>query len=301
MADSRRPEVRQASFVEGEQPLISAVIKAKDEARHIADCINSLRGFAQEIIVVDDESEDGTAEIARRLGARVIAASSAGESVNILDKIGFRAARGRWILRIDADERMSPALAERLAAVAREGRYAGVRFARKNIIFGGWVRHAGLFRSNQLRFFRADAWDPSWAGETHGHPPISGEVLTLPCREELATLHLNHDTVAEFIERYMVKYSAGEARVLRGKGKRFSLLRFIFRPLRRFLSHFVLRCGFRDGARGLVLAGLMAAADLCTEAQLWDMERREGPPPCPQGKARAPAESARHGDTGFGE
>lgn len=91
---------------------ITAVIKAKNEAHQIADCIRSLESFATEIIVVDDHSTDNTKEIAEKLGARFILAKSKGRLINELDKIGFLAAASDWILRLDADERMTPGLSE---------------------------------------------------------------------------------------------------------------------------------------------------------------------------------------------
>lgn len=255
---------------------ITAVAKAKNEARQIADCIESVKNLATEVIVVNDMSEDDTAGIARRLGARVVDAESKDGMINELDKIGFEAASGDWILRIDADERMTPTLARRLREVAESGRYAGVRFARKNIMFGGWVKHGGWFRSDQLRFFRADAWDRGWQFEDiHSQVPVRGDILTLPAKPALATIHLDYDSVCQFVKRTLFGYARTEAEVMICSGVRFSPFRLVFKPLKRFIGRYLVRQGFRDGWRGLILAALLAAYDVCIEANLWDLERRD--------------------------
>ena len=116
---------------------ISVVIKAKNEAANIKSCLNSLENFADEIIVVDDNSADDTAAIAVACGARVVEGHRSPEQyVDALDITGFLAVQGEWILRIDADERMVPALAARLKQIVSEDRIDGVSFARRNMMFG---------------------------------------------------------------------------------------------------------------------------------------------------------------------
>lgn len=253
---------------------LSAVIKARNEERHIAGCLESLRGLASEIIVVNDRSEDATAQIAGSLGARVVDAESQDGMINVLDKIGFEAATGEWILRIDADERMAPTLAQKLREAAESGRWAGVRYARKQIMFGAWVRHGGWFRNDQLRFFRADAWDRQWNwADLHSQVPVKGTILTLPSKEKLATVHLNYDTIQQAFGRVLVDYARTEAIAASRDGRTASLWRLLAKPVRRFLGLYLVRQGFRDGWRGAMLAGMLAAYDFCIEANLWDFAR----------------------------
>lgn len=258
------------------KPCVSAIIAARNEARQIADCIGSVRDVADEIIVVNDRSEDDTAVIAARLGARIIDADSRDSSIEALNKIGFEAATGEWLLRMDADERMAPTLAQKLLEVAETGTYSAVCFARKNFLFGGWARYGGWFKSHHRHFLRADSWDRSWWCIPHSSPAVKGSILTLPAREDLATIHYDYDSVAQFVRRTLLGYAETEARYLFGAGVRFSPLRLVFKPAKRFLGRYFIRQGWRDGWRGLVLAGLLAAYDFCIEANLWDLERRQG-------------------------
>ena len=118
-----------------EMCVITAVIKARNETRQLAECFSSLKNFADEIILVDDNSSDHTAELARSLGATVITITDRGERpLEWLDTHGFKAAKNSWVLQMDADERMTPQLGEQLKSIAAEGKYNGVRYARKNII-----------------------------------------------------------------------------------------------------------------------------------------------------------------------
>jgi len=253
---------------------VSAVIKARNEERNLPDCIASLKGLADEVIIVDDGSTDRTAEIAAAAGARVIrGARSPGEAVEVLDRQGFAAAAGQWIVYIDADERMEPALARELLDIARSGRFNGARFARKNIMFGDWPRYGGWFKPEQLRFLRADAWDRSWTCRIHQQVPVAPPIATIPATPELSTLHLDYDDVATFVRRTLLNYASTDAAERIAAGARPSALRLILKPIKKFVGRFVIRGGFRDGYRGLVLAGLLAAYDFLIEAHIWDASR----------------------------
>lgn len=263
---------------------VTAVIKARNEESQIGECIASARLLADEVIVVDDRSGDDTRRLAKAAGARVVAAASRDGFINELDRIGFEAATGDWLLRLDADERMTGSLADVLKTVVDETAYVGVRFARRNIMFGGWARHGGWFKADQLRFFRRDAWcrdDRRWERDLHGHPSLEGPVLTLPEEPEYATVHLDYDEVSEFAERSLHRYARTEALDRYERGQRFSVVALFVRPARRFFGRYVVRQGFKDGTRGLILAVLLAMYDVMIELNLWDLGRvsNSGPGP----------------------
>lgn len=258
---------------------VSAVIKARNEGHQIADCIASIADLADEIIIVDDASDDDTADAARAAGAVVVPARSEQGYINVLDRIGFEVATGDWLVRLDADERMTPSLAAELRALATRGDVDGVRFARRNMMFGDWPRHGGWFVADQLRFFRAASWQrdaDDWERDLHAHPTVVGNIIDLPADPSLATVHLDYDDVPQFVRRSLDRYARTEAQLRFSRGARFSLLRAICAPVRRFVGRFVLRQGFRDGARGFALAALLAAYDLMIELNLWDLGRDDG-------------------------
>lgn len=258
----------------GRPVFITAVIKAKNEEDNIADCIHSLRGFADEILVIDDASIDRTANIAEAEGARVVPGIEHGGLIDLLDKQGFELAHGRWIIRLDADERMRNTLAEALRREVERDEVAGVRFARENFLFGSSVLHGGWFKADQLRFFKRDSWDRDWSAVPHSQPTLTGAIRTLPTKREFTTLHFDYDTVQEFIERTLLRYASTEAVVRFKAGYRFSIFRLIVRPLTVFFGRFLLRRGFLDGSRGVILAGLLACYWFLIEAMIWDIQRK---------------------------
>lgn len=271
-------------------PSITAVIPTRNESERIGACIASLKGFVSEIIVVDDGSTDGTAEVARQHGARVILADRGERAIEYLFKTGFLSATGSWLLMMDADEHMTPVLAERLAAVASESRYAAVRFARKNMLFGGWVRHGGWFRAEHQRFVRADAWDRAWTCGIHEPAPITGEVLDLPAEERYATIHYDYDNIPQFIDRTLFGYAQTEAFQRLNRGENFSLFKMLLSPFKRSLGRYIIRRGYRDGVRGLIVAVLLGINDICIQMCVWDLQRRRTVVPAvPPGRGAAPS------------
>ena len=256
---------------------VSVVIKAKNEAHQIRQCIESVGGFASEIVLVDDNSDDDTVAIATACGARIIHAESKDGFIDQLDFIGFQAARGDWILRLDADERMVVTLADELKRLAESGLYEGVCHARKNIMFGAWARYGGWFRNYRLGFFRKEAWDGNPFPGLHEQVKVNGRVMTLPAREELATVHYDYDFTRTFIKRTLWKYAATDALARYAAGQRYSPVLLFYLPARRFLIAYFWHQGFRDGNRGLILASLLAAYEFCIQTNLWDLSRLEDP------------------------
>ncbi|MEJ2578684.1 MAG: glycosyltransferase family 2 protein [Kineosporiaceae bacterium] len=254
---------------------MTAVIKAKNEETNIVEAIRSARLLADEVIVVDDNSEDRTGALARAEGARVIAATSVDGRIDELDKIGFAAASGHWILRLDADERLTEDLGSALRRAAEEGSCDAVAFPRRNMMFGDWPRHGGWFASDQVRFFRRSAYDPSWSAEVHSQVPVNGITLRLPTDPRYASIHLDYDSVTQFSERTLWRYAAVEAADRYRKGIRFSAHNAVLRPLRMFFGRFVVRRGVLDGRRGLVLALLLGSYEAVIQCQLWDLERQD--------------------------
>ena len=255
---------------------VTAVIKARNETRQLKDCLDSLKNFATEIIIVDDNSDDGTADLARSLGAKVITIANRGDRpLEWLDTHGFKAAEGDWIVQMDADERMTPLLAAKLSGIAVTGAYSGVRFARRNIIWGAWIRYGGWFVADQLRFFKRSAFDESWDCGIHTQPLIKGEIRTLPAHENFATIHLDYDNVEQFVRRTLLNYAKTEALMQYRGGKRFSMVRLVVKPWVKLVGRYIVRQGFRDGVRGLALAVFLALYAFIIEMHLWDFARKD--------------------------
>jgi glycosyltransferase involved in cell wall biosynthesis len=133
-------------------PGLSVVVVTRDEEERIRTCLESV-AWADELIVIDAESQDKTAAIARELTDHVVVRPWPGYAAQ--KNYGLEMARGAWILSLDADETVSPALREEIQAIVeRDGPRDGYEVPRRNIFWGRWVRHGGLYPDWQLRLFR---------------------------------------------------------------------------------------------------------------------------------------------------
>jgi glycosyltransferase involved in cell wall biosynthesis len=204
--------------------------------------------------VFDDFSRDGTVELARARGARVI--SHAFANFCAQRNAALQAVEATWILFVDADERVTPALAEEVRqAIGRTGEQAraGWWIPRHNYMIGHRMRGGGWYPDCQLRLLRRGQarYDP--AHPVHEIVILNGEAGTL----ENVLIHYNYDTVAQFQQK-MGRYTAFEAEILFGQGVRARPWTYVTMPLREFWRRFVKLQGYRDHVYGLLFCGLMS-------------------------------------------
>ena len=242
---------------------VSAIILAKDEEATIPDCVASLKGL-DEIIVIDTGSGDGTIAIATRCGARVL--SERWQGFGVQRQQALRHARNDWVLFLDADERLSPAL---LAAVrSLEPEADGYDLRRKNYFLGKPMRNGRWANDWQLRLFdkRKAAVAPV---AVHESVTITGRT------ERLDGGFIEHHTDPT-IEKYLNKlnrYTALEADQKIADGRCYSTVKMLFDPFAEFWKLYLVLGGWRDGLRGLALAGLSALYKLSVQGKLLERSR----------------------------
>jgi glycosyltransferase involved in cell wall biosynthesis len=244
---------------------ISAVVITWNEEARLRDCLLSM-AWADETVVVDAESTDKTASIAREFSDHVFVRPWPGFSAQ--KNFGIAQATGEWILSVDADEEVSPALKEEiLAAVASAEAADGYRIPRENILWGRVIRHGRLYPDWQLRLFRRGR-GRFVATRVHESVDVEGRVARLSS----PLVHRSYLDVADFLERAN-RYSslAAEEWVAQGRGVRARDL--VLGPLGRFTSMYVLSAGFLDGWRGFLLAGLYAYYVFVRWAKIWEKTR----------------------------
>ena len=221
-------------------PLTVAII-ALNAAGQIGPCLASA-GFADELLVVDSGSTDGTPEVARSHGARVESREWLGFGRQKQHAVSI--ARHDWVLCLDADERVTPRLERSIREALASQRYRAWRVARRNRFLGRWLAHGEGYPDWTVRLFhRAHA---SWSNDD-----VHEAVLTTA---ELGALDgdLLHDS-AEDLATYMAKqnrYSTLHAKALYDQGVRAGYWRLAASPLARFFKFYVLRLGFLDGGPG---------------------------------------------------
>ena len=222
---------------------ISSVVISLNAATQLEQCLRSLQ-FCADIVVVDSGSTDGTQEIARRHGARVIDCPWRGFGPQ--KQFAVEQAAHDWVLCIDADERVSPPLQASIAAAMSAPQFGAYRFPRCNKFMGRYLRHGEGYPDLSLRLF--DRRQARWSDDL-----VHEKVMTTT---PVGTLHgdLMHDS-AESIENYMDKqnrYTTLAAEAAYAEGKRASGAQIVLSPLFRFFKFYVLRRGFLDGVPGLV-------------------------------------------------
>ena len=241
--------LRRGAFPVAAGPRLSALVVARNEEERLADCLSRL-GFADEIVVVLDRCEDGSRDIARRFTDRIV--EGAWEREGLRRNAGIAACRGEWVLEIDADERVGPALAAEILAVVQRSpadwhlipvdNYVGDRLVRR-----GWgasfgrSAHAGLFRRG------AKSWG---AGRVHPAVALSGRqgpALATPLAH-----HVDRD-ISDMLRR-LDRYTSARAQDLRDSGDIGSFAHNLRRMLSRFWKCYVARCGYREGHWGFLIA-----------------------------------------------
>lgn len=245
---------------------LSAVLIAKDAAAQLPACLASV-DFCDEVLVVDSGSTDGTPELARRLGARVIETHWRGFGPQ--KQFAVEQAAHDWVLCVDADELVSPELAASILAVLREPTFAAYRCARCNRFMGRYLRHGEGYPDWVLRLF--DRRRAHWSEDT-----VHEKVVTDAAVGTLAG-DLLHDS-AESLERYLEKqnrYSSLAAQAALAAGKRGSLARLLLSPLVRFIKFYLLRAGFLDGVPGLVHILIGCWASFAKQAKLLAAEQQD--------------------------
>lgn len=252
---------------------VTAVIKAKDEQDKIHDCVKAAFLLAAEVIVVvDPGTTDNTSTVAAAAGATVVLGRPHGGRIDLLDKQGFESVDGGWIVRLDADEFMSASLAATLRLIAARDEAEGVRFARRNYFFGDWLRHGGWYTHDQLRFFKADAWDRSWSADLHTQVPVAGRIITLAGTSD-STEHYDYSRVEQFVTRSLLHYASREARDRDEAGRPFRNHHLLTMPARKLLGRLIVRKAYKDGSRGMLVALLLATYEFYVNAYRWQTKR----------------------------
>lgn len=248
-------------------PKLSVTIITKDEAANIAGALESV-DWADERLVVDSGSTDETTSIARRYTDRVSTRDWEGYGAQKNHAAGL--ARHDWILSLDADERVSPELAEEIRALLSRGPAAhGYRLPRVTHHLGRWIRSTDWYPDYQLRLY--DRRVARWSTQlVHESVAVDGAVGTL--RHELqhyAYRNLSHHLAT--IDRYTTL----AAQQMHARGRRAGLLDLTVHPPLAFLRNYALRTGLRDGIPGLIVSLMNAYYVFLKFAKLWELQRRE--------------------------
>lgn len=246
---------------------ITAVVLAKNEEKNLSLCLKKLV-WVDEIIVVDDYSEDKTVEIARKFGARIFQRKL--DDFAAQRNFALKRVETEWVLLVDPDERVTPTLASEIQGAIKKNNYAGFYFPRKNIIFGRWVKHSGWYPDWQLHLFKTRKG--KYFEKVHEQVEIEGKVGYL--KNNL--IHYNFTDIGHFLsKRKFELYASLEAEHLLDRGYKFTWIDLVSKPTEEFLRRFFAEKGYLDGILGLILAGLQAAKEFVIYAMIWEKQGKK--------------------------
>jgi len=260
---------------------LSAIVTTFNEEGNIAGCLAAL-SFADEILVVDSFSKDRTVEIAATVPkTRVLQREYAGNGPQC--NWAMDQAAHPWVLIVDADERVTPALAREIAELLEKGPSADhYRLRRDNVFLDRVIRHSGWGQDRLVRLLRrGSARYPEQLVHADMHPDGPTPTLVAPL------LHYTLRSLPQYVEK-LHRYAEWGARDLARQGRGAGMAEVALRPAWRFFRMFVLEAGFLDGLHGFVVCALQSYGVFLKWARVWELRRLEkmGPSPSPPARER---------------
>ena len=249
-------------------PPISVCIVCRNEADKLAACLDSVTGWADEVIVLDLASSDGSAKLARSKGARVVEHEPA-PIVELVRNEVAATATGEWILALDPDERVAEGLPTELRRLAARDDVDAVAIPVMNHDFG-FPASSPIHRFDpKIRFYRRSR--VQWPTVPNKLPRIDPERLHhLPQHDDLVLVHDRNRSIPEALER-AIRYAPAEAQALLDAGEVFTARKMLLRVLRKARKQYVEARAFDDGVPGIVRATVLVTFHFYVWAAFWQL------------------------------
>ena len=245
---------------------LSVVIIARNEEKKIKECLESVK-WADEIILVDNGSSDKTKDIAESFNAEIIDYKNG--SYSDLRNEGLRKSRGKWILYVDADERVDESLRKEIITEIRKSKnkYNSFAIPRRNTVLGRVMKHGGWWPDYVKRLFRKDKLK-KWKGDLHEEPQFEGEMGHL----KNPLIHIKEDNLTEMMDKTN-KWSEIEAELMYKAGHpKMNVLRFASAIFREFWLRMIRNLGFLDGPEGIIFSLYQVWSKFISYAKLWELQ-----------------------------
>lgn len=241
---------------------IAAIVIAKNEEKMIKECLASL-SFCNEIVVIDNGSQDQTLEISKKMGAKVFDFRT--DDFSKLRNFGLEKANYDWILYVDADERVTNDLKKEIKEkIEHAGKFAAYKIKRKNFYFGNyeWPYVEKIERLFKKEFIKG------WRGKLHENSVVDGKVSEL----EGLLLHYTHRDLASMVDKTLV-WSKTEAKLrFDSNHPKIAWWRFPRVMIPAFINSYIIQGGWKVGAVGLVESIYQAFSIFITYAKLWELQ-----------------------------
>ena len=243
---------------------VSVVVITRNEKHNIDECMTSVMNWADEIIVVDDESTDGTAELARKYTGRVFQRRMDNEGRH--RNWAYAQAKNEWVLSLDADERATPELRQAAdQALAALGGETGFTFPRRNYIGNHWLRHGGQYPAAQLRLFKKSKFRYEEVG-VHPRAFLDGKAGHL----QGDIIHYSYRDFAHFVAKLNTQTTL-EAEKWAQTGRKMTLGVALWRTIDRFFRSYVGKKGYKDGFIGFMMAYFASLYQIISYAKYYEI------------------------------
>lgn len=244
--------------------MISAITLTKNSEKTIKNTLTSL-SFCEEVIVIDDDSKDGTKKIAQSLKATIYEKklnNDFSESRNF----GLSKAKYDWVLFIDSDETVSPQLQEEIKKAITAQEYDGYKIPRVDIFDSKILQHG---ETGNMKFLRLGKKSKGkWKRTVHETWDIEGKIGEL----SKPILHSPHPTVKEFLSEINT-YSTLHAEELKKEGKKANVFTIVAYPTGKFIQNYIFKLGFLDGTAGFIVATMMSFHSFLSQGKLWQLNQ----------------------------
>lgn len=244
---------------------ITAVVLTKNEEANIKRCVSALR-WCDELIVIDDYSDDRTVDIAKKLGAKIYRRELK-DDFSLQRNFGLEKAHSKWVLFVDADEVVTKELTDEIKQAIEAPGMKGYSVRRRNLWLGKRINHGEMATVRLVRLGMRGSG--SWKRRVHEYWDINGRVGNLSNSIE----HYPHPTVTDLLDN-VARYFEIHSQENYKEGKRSNLFKIVFMPIGKFLDNYFLKLGFLDGIHGLILSVIMSFHSFLSWSQLWFIQKR---------------------------
>lgn len=248
---------------DGDRPKLTVIVMTKNEEENITDCLRSLEGWPDEILVVDDESTDQTRVLAERY-ARVEAHKWDNEGVH--RNWCIHAAKNDWIMFMDADEMITKELREEITEELKKGEFDSYSPALKTFIGKTWVKHGGWYPANKLRILDRRK---QWFKEEGIHPTPANFVTCKRLKHDL--YHKGYPNFTHFVKT-LNHQTSGEAKKWIYENRKVTRRGIMWKARLRFLKTYISKGGFRDGFVGFMVSYFAYLYQVMSYAKYWEIK-----------------------------
>ncbi|MCA9400428.1 MAG: glycosyltransferase family 2 protein [Candidatus Omnitrophica bacterium] len=246
---------------------VSVVIIAKNEEKNLPGCLESVHGWADEIIVVDDESIDRTVEIAEQFGAKVFQRRMDNEGTH--RNWAYDQARCDWVFSLDADERISPELRDEIDQTLPNAEFLTYMMPRRNYIGDYWVRHGGQYPAQQRRLFRKGKIRYEEV-EVHPRMFVEGGHKGRLTKD---IIHYSYKNIEHFLAKLNGQTTL-EAKKWFQTNREMSFGRAVWRMMDRFPRTYLRKKGYKDGFYGFMFSFMASLYQIISYAKYWELKKK---------------------------